>query len=205
MAKGIDMREIGFSFNTSFNHGKYFDQMNDLVSSGRFYVYLTYPNQFLREPYGSGIAPEIGKAVSCYKLEIHVGYMRVVRRRNKKRAPCNVNWQRHDEKQLIYIATKVGCTPRNWKMSSDLPYCISHQEQAEINRELNKKNGFMPPCRSVETLLRTTKEKGDMRMCLWGKKKYFDLSIFLDEQRHYEEVFLLRSYSLQALVGNSGK
>ena len=207
MAKGVDMREIGIELNVSSSHGKY-HEYSGKIWPGRFLVYLTYPNQFLREPYGSGIEPKIKKPVDCYKLEIHVGYMRVIRRRDKKSTPCNSEWRNHDKKHMEYITRKVGCCPMHWKLQSELPHCTNEQQLAEINRELFKKNGFMPPCRSIETLLKTTDEMTPeiyRRMCLFGMKKFYKLKVWLDEQRHYEEVFLFRSYSLQTLVGNSGK
>ena len=196
LAKDVSLREIGMSFNTS-------SFQSEKVSPGQFFFYLTYPKQFLRAPFGSGIKLALDRAVNCYKFEIHVGYMRVFRRRNKKRAPCNPEWNRHDEKHLTHVSRKVGCNPRHWKMSSDLPFCTISEEFAEIKKELFKKNGFMPPCRSIETILKTTKGNTDWRMCL--RNSFFDLKIFLDEQSHYEEVFLYPSYSLQTLVGNAGR
>ena len=142
-------------------------------------------------------------SVNCYKFEIHVGYMRVVRRRDKKQKPCNSDWRRHDEKTMRHSAQKVGCIPKPWKMPSKLPYCSTSKQNDEINQEIDNENGFMPPCRSIETLLKTTKGKTDWRMCF--AKKFFEFKIFVDEQSHYEEVFLYPSYPLQTLVGNSGE
>ena len=204
MAIGIEMREIGIKLNVSSSHGKYHEYPGG-ISPGRFLVFLTYPNQFLREPIGGGIKPKIKRRGDCYKLEIHIGYMRIIRRRDKKSAPCNPEWRNHDRKHLEYITSKVGCCPRHWKVQSELPHCTNELQLAEIKRELIKINGFMPPCRSMETLLKTTEGTTDWKICLFGKNKFFDLKVWLDEQRRYEEVFLFRSYSLQTLVGNSGK
>ena len=193
--KTVNMREIGMKFNMStFYGGK--------ITSGNFFFFLIYPKQFLRTTLGSGIKLEMDTPVNCYKFEIHVGYMRVVRRRDKKQKPCNSDWRNHDEKTMIHSAQKVGCIPKYWKMSSKLPYCLTPQQNDEINQEIDDKNGFMPPCRSIETLLKTTKGKTHWRMCL--NKKFLKLKIFVDEQSHYEEVFLYPSYPLQTLVGNSG-
>ena len=87
-------------------------------------------------------------------------------------------------------------------MHSKLPYCLTPQQNDEIDREIDNKKGFMPPCRSIETLLKTTKGKTNWRMCL--ASSFLELKIFVDEQSHYEEVFLYPSYPLQTLVGNSG-
>lgn len=196
MAMGMDMREVGMQFNSSSFPSK-------KISPGKFFFYLTYPKQFLRSPFGSGIKLAIDMSVGCYKFELHVGYIRVVRRRDKKKVPCNPDWKHHDEKQMSHVSRTVGCIPKHWKLPSELPHCVVPQEFSEIKKKLNKKNGYMPPCRSIETLLKTTKGKTDWRMCL--KNSFLDLKVFLDEQSHYEEVFLYPSYSLQNLVGNSGK
>ena len=173
-----------------------------IITTGKFFFYLTYPKQFLRAPYGSGIKLAIDRPVDCYKFEIHVGYMRVFRRRNKRQSPCNPEWKHHDKNQMAHVSKTVGCNPRHWKMPSYLPDCTDPQQIAEINKELYKKNGYIPPCRSIETIIKTTKGKTGWRMCY--SFKFLDLKMFVDEQSHYEEVFLYPSYSLQALVGNAG-
>ena len=198
MVEGVAIREMGMKFDTSV-----FPERT--ISPGKFDFYLTYPKQFLRARINSGsrIKFPFDKPVNCYKFEIHVGYMRVFGRRYKKRSPCNIEWDNHDEIQMRHVAEKVGCAPKNWNISSDLPYCSIPNQFSEINEELNNKNGFMPPCRSIETLLKTTEGYTNWRMCLG--KSFLELKLFLDEQSHYEEVVLLPAYSLQSLVGNSGK
>ena len=99
---GMDMREVGMKFNSSSFPSK-------KISPGKFFFYLTYPKQFLRSPFGSGIKLAIDMAVGCYKFELHVGYIRVVRRRDKKKIPCNPEWKRHDEMQMSHVSKKVGC------------------------------------------------------------------------------------------------
>ena len=89
------------------------------------------------------------------------------------------------------------------KVVSDLHYCSTPQQFSEITEELNNKNGFMPPCRSIETLLKTTEGSTDWKMCLL-QDSFLEVKIFLDEQTHYEEVVLLPAYLFQSLIGNSG-
>ena len=196
--KGVDLREIGMRFNTSSF------PMN-MIHPGKFQFYLTYPKQFLRAPTGSAIKFPFDTALRSYEFEIHVGYMRVFRRRDKTREPCNMEWNRHDEKQMDHVSKVVGCNPRHLKMSSHVPYCSDPNQYAEICQQIFnscQRNEYIPPCRSIETILQTT--KGKTNKYFWFGKSYFDLKIFLDEQTHYEEPFLFPSYSLQTLVGNAG-
>ena len=196
MIKNVGIREVGMEFGSASFVGEQF-------SPGQVYFYLTYPKQFLREPLGSRIKLPFDRPQDCYKFKIHLGYIRVFKRRNKKRSPCNDDWRFHDEKQMSHVAEKVGCIPKHWKISSDLPLCSMPKQFSDIAVEINDKNGYMPPCRSIETLLKTTEGKTDWRMCLRGS--FLEVKLFLDEQSHYEEVVLLPAYSLQSLVGNSGK
>ena len=58
-------------------------------------------------------------------------------------------------------------------------------------------------CRSIE---RVSKEKvGTKGMWLaCYRKTWLKLKFYLDEQSYYEELVLLRAYSFQSLIGNSG-
>ena len=93
MKEGSPLREMTINFNTSiFSYG---------LSTGQFYFYLTYPKQFLRKLAQPGNRISLPKQPSqCYTLEIHLGPTKVVRRRNKRREPCNDDWKHHDENQL---------------------------------------------------------------------------------------------------------
>ena len=103
---------------------------------------------------------------------------------------------------MSHVAEKVGCIPKHWKIQSDLPLCSTPQQFSDIALEINDKNGYMPPCRSIETLLKKTLGNTNWRMCLIGS--FLDVKLFVDEQSYYEELVLLPAYSLQSLVGNSG-
>ena len=197
MIKNVGIREVGMKFDSSSFVG-------EQISPGKVYFYLSYPKQLLRQPLGSRIKLPFERPLDCYKFKIHLGYMRTFKRRNKKLSPCNDNWRFHDENQMSHVAEKVGCIPKHWNIPSDLPLCSRPQQFSDIAEELNDKNGYMPPCRSIETLLKTTEGKTDWRMCI-VRGSFLEVKLFLDEQSHYEEVVLLPAYSLQSLVGNSGR
>ena len=196
-----DIREIAIRLNTSiFDYG---------LSLSSFYFTFTYPKQFIRTPIGSRILipKNINRLPQCYKFEIHLGSMKVFKRRNKANSPCNPDWLNHDHKQLNKIIEKVGCNPMHWKQIPGWPSCSTPDQYAEINKQIYKRNEFMPPCRSIEKLAKTTRgsDLGSRLLgCVPGYTSHLDLQFFLDEEIFYEEVVLVPAYDIQHLVGNAG-
>jgi hypothetical protein len=142
--------------------------------------------------------------VQCYTFEIHLGPIKVLRRRDKRNERCNDDWQHHDEKQLRAVFEKVGCNPRHWKIPSDLPNCSTPEQYADFSAELHKNEEVcMPPCRSIAEV---SKEKvGTTPNWLSCRKTWLKLKVYLDEQSYYQELILLPAYSLQSLIGNAGR
>ena len=142
----------------------------------------------------------------CYKFEIHLGSMKVFKRRDKTKIPCNQDWRHQDEKQFHHIIEKVGCNPKYKNLRSQLPYCTFPKQYLELNKQLSQKDAFMPPCRSIEKLAKRTKGTDMWRSCITEpERSYLDLEFYLDEEIFYEEVILSSAYTLQSLVGNAGK
>ena len=196
--KNVQVRKIAMHLNaTIFPFG---------LSPSQFYFTLTYPKQFMHASQGKQIRIPPGNRARCYKFEVFVGSIKVFKRRDRSISRCNIDWQHHDEHQLKHIFNQVGCNPKHWKLGSNLPYCSKPEQFLELNNQLQMKDGFMPPCRSIEKLSKRTSGKEMWRECLSSRKKsYLDVQFYLDEETFYEEVILSPAYSLQNLVGNSGK
>ena len=195
MIEKVQIREISITLNTSiFAYG---------LSPSQFYFYLTYPNQFLSTPLGNRIALPV-KHAQCYKFEIHLGPIKVLRRRNKKQERCNDDWRDHDRKHLKAVFEKIGCNPKHWNIPSHLPNCSTPQQYTDFRAELYENDEiFMPPCRSIARL---TKEKvGTTPSWFVCSESWLKLKVYLDEQSYYEELILLPAYSFQSLIGNAGR
>ena len=193
--KGLDIRTIRIRF----------QERPNVIDLGLFHILLTYPNQTLQVSRGNQIPLNQYiqyKRPSCYKFEVFVGTMEVFRRRNKLKKRCNEDWKHQDQKQLNDIANEVGCNPRHWNHASQLPNCSSVEEYKEINRKLFRKDGFVPPCRSIEGLSKITKGTDLGWRCI---QKYLELIFYLDEERFYKEISLVRAYTFTSLIGNAGK
>ena len=127
--------------------------------------------------------------------------MEVFKRRNKEREECNEEWTNQDAKHLNYIMETVGCQPKHWKVNYSNPYCTSAAQYDKINTELYRKDGFMPPCRSIETLAKITK---GTHLRSFSSYSFLDLKVYLDEESFYKEIVLVPAYTVQSLIGNAG-
>ena len=175
----VKIREMRILLNSfSFNSEK--------VIPGTFHFHLTYPNQVMRSliNHGSRIKLPIERQATCYKSEIQIGAMKVFRRRDKPHERCSEDWKHHGQNHMKSIIQKVGCKPINWKIFSNFVNCSTPEQYHKIKNELFDDDGFMPPCRSIETVVKTTKGKTDWRISL--PENFLDLKLFLDKQRHYE-------------------
>ena len=195
MIQGREIREISMRVNTS--------QRTMGLDLGQYYFMLTFPNQTLQSR-GSQIYlnRHHTNRPSCYKFEAHIGAMEVFRRRDKSRKRCNVDWKHQDEKQLNAIIKKIGCNPKHWKLQSPLPHCSSVDKYYDANQILYEKDGFEPPCRSIEKISKITKGTDFKWRCF--SKSYLDLKFYLNEEAFYKEVVLVPAYTFQSLIGNAG-
>jgi len=197
LRKRIQPRKLQISLNTSVFPADF--------SPSQFYFTLTYPNQLMHSTLGNRIRIPYTKA-GCYKFEIHLGSTKVFKRRDKTKIPCNPDWRHQDEKELQYIAEKVGCNPKHWKLQSQLPNCSVPEQYLELKKQLSQNDAFMVPCRSIEKLAKRTKGTNLWRRCSFASEgSFLDLELYLDEEKFYEEVILSSAYTLQSLVGNAGK
>ena len=195
--KGVEIKEVGIRLNASiFQWG---------LSPTQMYFTLTYPKQFLRMSLGNRIRIREKRIPQCYQFEVNVGSMEVFKRRDKESARCNVDWRNQDDKHLIYIIEKIGCNPKHWKIDSPLPNCSKVEQYYEANKEIYQQDGYMPPCRSIEKLSKTTIET-ELRgiSCYSTPYSFLDLKFYFDEESMYKEILLVPAYTLQSLIGNAG-
>lgn len=104
---------------------------------------------------------------------------------------------------MNYIVGKVGCNPMHWDRIKNIPNCSTANQYSEINQMIYEKKEFMPPCRSIEKLAKSTNGFDLGLHCLTNN--YLDLKFYLNEETFYEEVILVPAYDIQHLVGNAGK
>ena len=196
--KELEIRKIEMKLNASiFLYGLDLTQM---------YFTLAYPGQFFRTSLGNRIIAEYHWGLpKCFKFEIFVGSIEVHKRRDKKSSKCDNDWKNHDQNRLQEIMKKIGCRPQQWDKipNTSIPNCSNIQEYQKFNKELSKKKGYIPPCRSIEKLSKTTKGKDLSRGC--SKDSIIEVELFLDQENLYKEIGLVRAYTFQSLIGNAGQ
>ena len=132
--------------------------------------------------------------------------MKALRRRDKTKSRCNPDWKHHDKRLLTHLVHKVGCSPKHWKLESNLPNCSQIEQYKELNERMYKSNEYMPPCRSIERLSTITKGvwKSIQINCQVQGGNYLDLLFYLDGETMYEENILVASFTFKSLIGNAG-
>ena len=136
----------------------------------------------------------------CFNLQVSVESIDVVKRRNKYQEPCNSDLRGHDNITLARMLAYVGCAPAHWNTESLLPKCNTQKQYLKANWFYQDFEEEMPPCQSIERLIKTL----SARSC----KIMPDTNFFLDFVFHdpvYKEINVLRAYGFQSLVGNAGK
>ena len=197
--KELEIRKVEMRLNASI-----FPLELDL---SQMYFTLAYPGQFFRTSLGNRIFADYGKGTpTCYKLQILVRSIEVHKRRDKKSRKCDDDWKNHDQNRLHAIFDSIGCIPQQWKgiSKADAPNCSSVLEYQKFNKALNKKKGYIPPCRSIERLSKTTKEKDLSLLTTCIGNSFLDLEVYFDQESLYKEIILTRAYCFQSLIGNAG-
>ena len=171
-----------------------------------YFITMSYPNQVIRSLERNRIylRPQI-MPTNCYIQDTFVGSMEVLQRRNKRLEPCLEDWNKHDKHVLENIAQKVGCIPKHWKINSKLEHCWSNEQYKIVHKEYNRIKGAIPPCRSIEKLSQMSFETDLGLRCTFTSNWRLLLTFDFHKETEYKEVFLVRAFCLQNLVGNSGK
>ena len=211
-----------FTFDVPFIQGKFINNFqldinasifeNGIVrpdtSLGDYFVTFGYPNQLIRSSVRNKvIIKKPNFSTTCFWQETLIGSLEVLRRRDKSHQPCYNDWKNYDQHVLKDIAAKVGCSPRNWMIPSNLPNCSTYQENRLITNEFNHLRKPTPPCKSIERLSQTTYETDLENKCAFFYPYFGKLMLTIDfhKESMYKEIQLVRAYTMENLVGNAGK
>ena len=184
MIKGVTIRSVQIKINASWaSSGR------GQINLGRFYVFLTFPNQTMQVPRGKKIFLNQHHRLRprCYQFTVGLGTMEVFQRRDKSNDRCNRDWRNQDQKLQNYIVEKLACNPKHWKIKSELPFCYSAKQYQAAN--YFDHGMYMPPCRSIELLSKETKGLDPGWRCP-KNKGYLDLLFYLNEEM-YKEITLV--------------
>ena len=84
-------------------------------------------------------------------MRFKIGYVEVLRRRQKRQNPCEEKWDDHDNEIRRAHIKKVGCRPPYMDSYHDEPLCSFKEEMRKSRFFLRSDDyGMLPPCTSME-------------------------------------------------------
>ena len=163
--------------------------------SGQTFLVLNYPNQMLRNP---GVWTPIWKNTndSIGMLQAIVSTNEILRRRNKNKAPCFVDWRYFDNRVLSKHHATVGCSPPYHK--SSFSSCTSKKEIIDSRYEMNGiRNRYFPvPCEEMSNIVFTVDKLE--RSGVKSPELYFSYPY------RTKVIQQVKAVDFQALIGNIG-
>ena len=167
----------------------------------QFYVVFHYPEQRILNSFTaqSTWISSFNKSDN-YIRSIYVGYVEVLKRRNKANYPCQAS--RSDKHAIERAVKEIGCRPRYIKFESHEKVCTSAENTTAFENELHKKESChqkTPACESIKSMYDWYKE---MDRPTRGRRKVSLNFLFVDD--YFKVITYLKAYSTESLIGNIG-
>ena len=138
--KGEPIQTIGLRINGSLF------QCGIRPSKNEFSLKFHYPNQQLMSISSQGNWKSKFNFSTNYIRYIDLGYIHILRRRNKRNRPCiDENYDRHVTDR---IAKLIGCKKHIFNTTENIPSCRRWSQIVGYNLQRTK-NTQIPPCRSL--------------------------------------------------------
>ena len=185
--------------------------------------YVHYPKQLLRS---SPVEIEWmmgGNIISgdLYAKLFFIDSIKVIRRRNTLRNPCNKEWKRDDDMILTKIIETAGCKPAYWFVDGNYSVCNDPEKMKSayipniMYRNASFFKRFDEPCDEVQTLTfnikdvqRGLKDNTDKGPAIEKKSNQSEVILsqilFIFKSTKYEEIRQLRAFDFESLIGNMG-
>ena len=164
--------------------------------SGQIFLVLNYPGQMLKNP---GVWKSIWKNGNDSNglLSVKVSINEILRRRNKRKDPCFVDWTHFDDTVLKTHHDAVGCSPPYHKSSK--PVCTLQKEIMDSRYELNEiRNRYIPPpCEEMSSIAFSAEH-----LEISKNSKNFEFYYnYPDKTKVIQQV---KAVDFQTLIGNIG-
>ena len=164
--------------------------------SGQIFLVLSYPGQMLKNP---GVWKSIWKNGndSIGMLSVKVSTNEILRRRNKRKDPCFVDWIHFDETVLKTHHDAMACSPPYHKSSK--PVCTLQKEIMNSRYELNEiRNRYIPaPCEEMSSITFSA-ERLEISQNSKKTELYYN---YPDKTKVIQQV---KAVDFQTLIGNIG-
>ena len=179
--------------------------MNDAIfsnnrrSSRNFFTLLHYPNQLLRSMRSIKYSWKKRRRNSTYSMRFLVNRMEVVKRRNKRRTPCNENWKNHDDEVLLRHIQEGGCRAPYQNIQTPIPVCSNGSKIKKAGISLRTDEyGRWPPCIGMEKIIYSY-EEADLSDTEWSGTGDVWIGLYFNDP-YFVEVSQERLVSLKCIL-----
>ena len=169
----------------------------------QFYVVFHYPEQRILNSFTaqSTWISSFTKSDN-YVRSIYVGYVEVLKRRNKANYPCHAS--QSDKHDIERAVKEVGCKPRYIMLTNHVENCTTAKSITDFEKELVKKESRhqkTPACESIRSMYDWYKES-DLNEPKTEKRTVSLHFHFVDD--YFKIIRYLKAYSTESLIGNIG-
>ena len=141
-------------------------------------------------------------------MKFNIQNIVVLKLRNKRKKPCNTEWENNDKYILGEMAKEIGCKPPHWKIETKLPTCTSRQQMKKAHEVFDQsgEEDFTPPCRRLEKVVYSYADIAELgHEFPHTNNTEIVYQILVEfEGSTYMEVEHVREISFHSMAGNAG-
>ena len=138
-----DISIVTLIFNASFG--------GLLTNLGAVYGTFIYPQQFIQSLYGYRIWKNLNETVNAPFLKPEK--LEILKRRNKPKEPCFLEWNEFDDFILHKHIENVGCRAPYTKRYKNFPLCNTQKQmQNSVFDMMGMNKKYPPPCQGISHL-----------------------------------------------------
>ena len=183
-------------------------RIRPMVVSGDSYfaVSLSYPDQRLR--YRKEKTNWKNEIINgSYAMKFQIATLEVMKFRNKKLLPCDMNWKKDDKEIRRDLISKLKCIPPYWKQDFYIDYKDCSQTELKDLYSIVSWEREMKPCRVMSQLLFSNSEFPisffDDKFESGYSGNYFVVYIYYPDNT-YKEIRMVKAFDIETLIGNGG-
>ena len=109
-----------------------------------FEIFLHYPGQLLRSLETGKYAWDPWEQTGVYSMRFKINSVEVIKRRNKKRKPCNEDWEHDDDGILVKHTNSIGCRAPYQNPSNQIAICNTKEKIAAARFSISSARSASP-------------------------------------------------------------
>ena len=155
---------------------------------------IHYPNQLLIAGNTKYQWPKKRTKDDSYQMIFHIRGVEVLRRRRKRKRPCNEAWEDHDDYIKKHHTADLRCGLPYLDSTGDVPLCSTKEQMKQMFHHRGDYYGIDPPCREMKTI-RTSYHESTFHIgdAPWVRKGTFWMGIIYPYE-DFKEILQTRYY-----------